>query len=161
MFTVTQGNKTVAVFNTLLELYNFYKRMYCGAYQLELRFSHDPYETYFGYGVHILPARIPYLVITNHNGLRLSRDHLLGEFRKFCKPRVHFYGFKRHPRCSYHRRPSTIQERALSVSVNYEDGEPRWRAKRNYHNLPNTYDDLQHYDVNNRNWKRYRLEQYK
>lgn len=58
----------------------------------------------------------------------------------------------RKSRC--HRRISTTQERRAN-----QDG---WcRAARRSHVLPNAWDDITRRDIDDRSWKRYRLQQWK
>ena len=54
----------------------------------------------------------------------------------------------------YHRRPRTTRERRDSL---YSDG--YCRSKRNFSNLPNTWDDITR--TIQRTWKKYREHQYK
>lgn len=174
-----EGRKDVLIdyFANITEVFDYFKNFYGGAYKLELRFSHDPFEFYrktFTWNNSIVTSargwgEVPEFcyTITNDAGIRYSRETILGYFRKIRKDRKlgiyrnYFLGFKRHRRGSYHRRPDTFQERKMSVNVIEEEGEPKWRLSRNMRNLPTTYDDLQHYDVRINNWKRYRKTQWK
>jgi hypothetical protein len=161
MLAVTQNKIVIAHFHALKDIYNHLCKMQYGfCSSIESYFSHDPNETYYNYASPA-PTRIHCLVVYNVNGIRLSREHLVGEFRKFRKPVRYNYGSKRHHRSSYHRRPHTTQERACSTLVHRDECEPKWRAKRNCHSLPNSYDDVSHYDIYNRNWKRFRMTRYK
>jgi len=149
----TNVNVEIGCFDNINDIYNHFRSIYYihGSSLAEL-FSHNPFDYR--------------LVVENYNGVRYSRDTLLGNFRAISKKQKerysnYFYGFKRHNRSHYHRRPKTISERRASVSVIKEEGEPIWRYSRNHHNLPTTYDDLTCRDTYNRNWKRYRKKQYK
>lgn len=171
MLTVYQkvhGNsnlKVVGDFVSFEEIYEHFKHIRPYGYgNIGSMFSHNPDEayrkdTYWGMGVHVYCY-----VVENHKGLRYSREFILNEFKKGLKKSIHynyFYGGKRHPRGYYHRHPHTLQEIKASAHVLVEDGEPIWRASRNHHNLPDSYDDINHYDDYNRNWKRYRKQQWK
>lgn len=65
---------------------------------------------------------------------------------------------RRHYR--YFRRPGTTPERRISFAI-AEDGEPAPRAARNATNLPNSYDDIGRSNVECRNWKRFRKQQWR
>ena len=184
MLTVTKknyyGKKDVVIdyFANIKHVFDYFKNIY-GAYNLEERFSHNPnefYRRFFDY--HNIPGIRGYTfdapeycyVITNDKGIRYSREFILGSFRKIRKDRKfrtyryfhYFTGYKRHRRGSgYHRKPHTFQERKMSVNVLIEEGEPKWRTSRNFHNLPTSWDDIQHMDVCNDNWKRYRRTRWK
>jgi len=182
MLTVKQknyyGKKDVVIgyFTDIKQVFDYFKNIH-GMYELEKHFSHDPSEYYrrtFVYSReykqytsrYVVSAPEYCYVISNDKDIRYSRETVLGEFRKIRKGRKfgyyrYFYGYKRHNRGSYHRRPDTFQERTMSVNVIEEEGEPKWRPSRNMHNLPTTYDDLQHYDQRINNWKRYRKTQWK
>lgn len=160
MFTVSKNHKVVATFETLHELYSHYKTQFYYVNRLHLYFSHNPLDSWIDYD----KLKQHCFVVANANGIFLSRDYLLGEFRKIYKvtrTKQSYHRAKRRPLWSFHRRPSTSQECAASANVGYEDGEPIWRAKRNVHNLPNTFDDLTRSTNDQRNWKRYRKTRYK
>jgi hypothetical protein len=127
------------------------------------QFSHNPNEEYRKVSEWGMSVPVYCFVIENHKGLRYGREFITNEFKAFRKKYNWWYfnGFKRHPRGHYHRHPHTLQESKASAHVLVEEGEPIWRASRNYHNLPDTYDDIHHYDECNRNWKRYRKQQWK
>lgn len=57
----------------------------------------------------------------------------------------------------YYRSIKTTQERRFSFTA--KDDGVRWRGKRNFHNLPNAWDDV--YRGNEKNWKRFRMNQWK
>jgi hypothetical protein len=176
MLTVIQknfyGKKNIVLgyFNNIKHVYDHFSNQY-GAYHLEERFSHNPYEFYyrnFDYQLNgalrlISQPPVYCMVVVNENDIRYSREFLLGEFRKIRKKRtnIYFYGYKRHSRGSYFRRPHTFQERKMSVNVLKEEGEPMWRLARGYHALPTTWDDIYHKDTYNDNWKRYRKTRWK
>ncbi len=56
----------------------------------------------------------------------------------------------------YYRSPKTTQERCASLDVEHKQ---YVRAKRNFHNLPNTYDDI-HSRPERKTWKRKRKTQF-
>lgn len=70
-------------------------------------------------------------------------------------------------RCSggSYRRPKTTQERRIAYAHDYDDDLKFYgvkvRAKRNFRNLPDVYDDLVRSNESQKNWKRYRKIQYK
>lgn len=53
-------------------------------------------------------------------------------------------------KCRSLRHPKTKQE-ANSLPIDYEDYEIKYRAKRNYKNLPNAYDDI--FIAEEKSWK--------
>lgn len=65
-------------------------------------------------------------------------------------------------RFRYYRRPGTIQERRENQQDGIlEEDEPRSRAARNNKNLPSNWDDLMRSNQDVRNWKNFRITQWK
>jgi hypothetical protein len=171
MLTVYQkiyGNsnlKVIGDFGSFKSVYEYFKhtRLY-GYVGIESIFSHNSDETYRKETTWGMSVPVYCFVIENHKGLRYSREFIVNEFKKYQKKYRYynyFNGGKRHPRGHYHRHPHTLQEIKASAHVLMEECEPIWRASRNHHNLPDSYDDINHYDDYNRNWKRYRKQQWK
>jgi len=82
------------------------------------------------------------------------------DFRNGPLRSVHDYGNWRG-----HRHPKTTQERRIA-RAHERDEDLRYygikvRAKRNFRNLPNAWDDISHSDWGQKNWKNYRRTQYK
>ena len=61
----------------------------------------------------------------------------------------------------YHRRVRTFPEHRACEAVLTSEGEPRFRAARNRHNLPSAWDDIRITARYDRSWKRHRKTQYK
>lgn len=157
--------KLVGDFNCFKDVYYYFKfhRPY-GSVGLETIFSHNSDEVFRKEHEWGMTVPVYCFVIENHKGLRYSREFIACEFKKIFRKQVrynYFNGSKRHPRGHYHRHPHTLQEIKASAHVLMEEGEPIWRSARNHHNLPDSYDDINHYDDYNRNWKRYRKQQWR
>jgi len=73
----------------------------------------------------------------------------------------YFPGGKRNWRHGYFRRIRTFQERKWAHAWDDEDDAPKCRAARQGHNLPDPWDDIPHFDQDDRSWKRYRKHQWK
>lgn len=160
----TKRDVLVLTCQTMQEVYDHFVAMFGKWSRFETYFDNDPLATY---GV----KRAPYglevpehcFVITDNNDLRYSYEYVKGTFRKIRNPSGtgyyrYFYGGVKHHR-SYYREVATFNERKHAVVV--DEFEPKIRCKRNATNLPNSWDDILHEDVRNRNWKRYRKHQWK
>jgi hypothetical protein len=66
---------------------------------------------------------------------------------------------RRHGR--YHRRIGTTGEHRAAANVLSEEGEPKFRAARNRHNLPSAWDDCPISGRRDRSWKRFRTTRWK
>ncbi len=184
MITVTRKNywgkrdSIIDEFESIERLYDYYK-LVRGRYGLESLFSHNPFELYkrnftfhrtgeqsYFYDTHWCEPPEYCMVVYNENNIRLSRETLLGIFRKFdkkhyCRMWRGMPGHKRNYRGHSYRPIRTYQERRESNNVLAEEGEPVWRARRNWVNLPNVFDDVPHLDQNDRCWKRFRKTRWK
>lgn len=162
-------------FNTMRELYNHFCGFYKHNYNLASRFSFNPRERWsterwmkeYETGHYKFIAPVFCMYIENEDGVRYSTELIKGLFNKFRRQdNKHLYtdffrGYKRHSRGHCHKRLRTTQEHRMAANVLVEEGEPKWRGKRTNHNLPTAWDDLPLTDWNNRNWKRYRKQQWK
>lgn len=145
----------VGYFNTINELKNHFANLYRTRYLLD-KFSFNPYskfrQSYCG------SSEYSY-IIENEKGVRFSDETIRGIFKN--PKRVDYYtGSKHHCRRSCYRQIRTTQERRMACVVLKEELEPTWRGKRGC-GLPNSWDDIQHFDEYNRNWKRYRKTRWK
>ena len=82
------------------------------------------------------------------------RNNRVFEFR--CDPVPFIHKYHSH-KGTYYRHMKTTQERRWSLAE--KDDGVRWRARRNFHNLPNAWDDWARH--NEKNWKRFRKHQWK
>ena len=171
------ADEVIGYFANVEDIYNHFRKIYIYQYNgtLENLFSHNPCEFYVKHfhnyhrdvdtNRYTFDKPIYCMVVENEKGIRYSRDFLAGEFRRIRKKnskiRYYFYGYKRHSRGSYYRRPKTLQERRMAVNVMKEEGEPNWRASRGFRGLPSSWDDIPHSDGWNDNWKRYRKTRWK
>jgi len=60
----------------------------------------------------------------------------------------------------WYRKPKTFCDRRASCSI-VDEFEPKFRAARNLHNLPTSWDDIKNSTRKIRSWKRFRKQQYK
>ena len=163
----TKHDQVIGYFQDIRAIYDHFSGLF-GKYGLENRFSHNQFEVvvtgrYWLSWREDITGTEHAMVITNRQGIRYSKEFVAGIFAKYRKTKFQWgwiRGTKRNYRCCY-RSIRTTQEIRLSVGVLKEEGEPVWRTSRNYHNLPNKWDEIQHLDVCNRNWKRFRKTQYK
>lgn len=168
------GIVEIGQFTDIKAVYNYCRNLYIyypGASRISARFSHNFDEIYSNGGTFYndingtlrLTEREYCYVIENSSGIRYSRDTVYGLFNKLDKPHKntrYFYGRNKHYR-SHYRHIATTQERRFASGILLEEGEVPPRAKRNLANLPNAWDEYPHFDVYDRNWKRYRKKQYK
>ena len=92
-------------------------------------------------------------VVCDENGLILTPDFLVGEFRKYQasqKPR-RYYGWNSGWWKCHHRHPRTTNERKQYDACMVDDDAPNVRGKRRPSNLPNTWDDIPKH--NDKCWK--------
>lgn len=162
----TKKDRVLGTFQDITELYHYFSKYY-GRYKLADRFSHNPYD-YYNVCKYLWDTNVKYhyMVIVNERGIHYSQELVRGMFNDLNKKqreRAQKFswvpGAKKHSRCSFHRRPKTKQERTFVANIVKEDGEPKWRDARI--KLPTSWDDLNHYDHYNRNWKRYRKTRWK
>jgi hypothetical protein len=76
------------------------------------------------------------------------------EFR--CDPVPMIHRHRGHKGC-YYRSMKTMQERKASLAA--KEDEIPWRARRNFRNLPNAWDDYPRFMQ--KNWKKFRKHQWK
>lgn len=118
-------------------------------------FSNAPaiYNTYIlrdSFGDNIDPRNI----VARHNELFSRKGNYYTYVPGSKRSYRHGYGF-RHPRTTYERRW------ADAWTDEEESPAPKIRARRNFRNLPSSWDDIPRRDWDNNNWKRFRRHQYK
>ncbi len=108
-------------------------------------------------------ARYHEYILRDSIGNILDPDEVRAAYNKahpYRRSWWYYPGTKRNFRSMY-RRPRTTQERRWANAWDDEEFATKVRARRNYRNLPNSWDDIPHTDWSYRNWKHYRKHQWK